>query len=67
MGRCNTGSENEPLASGQTQSQTLPAPRALLDLPFGYVLVSHGEPVHARADFEAALDREPWSRPSDSL
>jgi hypothetical protein len=25
------------------------------------VLVSHGEPVHRRADFEAALEREPWS------
>lgn len=44
----------------------LPALRALLDLPFEYVLVSHGEPVHDRADFEAALDREPWSRPSGS-
>lgn len=42
----------------------LPALRALLDLPFEYVLVSHGEPVHRRADFEAALDREPWSGPS---
>lgn len=42
----------------------LPALRALLDLPFEHILVSHGEPVHDRADFEAALDREPWSRPS---
>jgi hypothetical protein len=30
-------------------------------LPFEHVLVAHGEPVHARADFVAALDREPWS------
>ena len=30
-------------------------------LPFEHVLVSHGEPVHERADFEAALEREPWS------
>jgi hypothetical protein len=29
--------------------------------PFERVLVSHGEPVHARADFEAALARAPWS------
>ena len=29
--------------------------------PFGSVLVSHGEPVHTRAEFEAALDRAPWS------
>jgi hypothetical protein len=43
------------------EERTLPALRALLDLPFEHVLVSHGEPVHARADFEAALEREPWS------
>jgi len=41
--------------------RTLPAFRALLDLPFEHVIVSHGEPVHGRADFEAALEREPWS------
>jgi len=23
--------------------------------------VSHGEPVHSRSDFEAALERDPWS------
>jgi hypothetical protein len=39
----------------------LPALRALLELPFELVLVSHGEPVHDRAAFEAALEREPWS------
>ena len=43
------------------EERTLPALRALLALPFEHVLVSHGEPVHARADFEAALEREPWS------
>ena len=37
-----------------------PGPRALLELPFEHVLVSHGEPVHDRDDFVAALDREPW-------
>ncbi len=37
--------------------------RTMLDLPFEHVLVSHGEPVHTRADFEAALEREPWSSP----
>lgn len=41
--------------------RVLPALRALLDLPFEHVLVSHGEPVHTRADFEAALTRPPWS------
>ena len=44
--------------------RTLPALRALLDLPFELVLVSHGAPVHDRAEFEAALEREPWSRPA---
>jgi glyoxylase-like metal-dependent hydrolase (beta-lactamase superfamily II) len=42
------------------EARTLPALRALLDLPFERVLVSHGEPVHDRAAFEAALEREPW-------
>jgi hypothetical protein len=36
--------------------------RALLELPFEHVIVSHGEPVHDRAAFEAALEREPWSQ-----
>jgi hypothetical protein len=48
------------------ERRTIPALRALLDLPFEHVLVSHGEPVHSRADFEAALDREPWSREEDT-
>ncbi len=48
------------------QNRTLPALRALLELPFEHVLVSHGDPVHTRADFEAALEREPWSRPTGS-
>ena len=43
------------------EQRVLPALRALLDLPFEHVLVSHGEPIHTRADFEAALEREPWS------
>ncbi len=43
------------------EKRTLPALRAFLDLPFEHVLVSHGEPVHTRSDFEAALEREPWS------
>jgi glyoxylase-like metal-dependent hydrolase (beta-lactamase superfamily II) len=41
--------------------RVVPALRALLELPFERVLVSHGDPVHTRADFEAALEREPWS------
>jgi hypothetical protein len=47
-------------------NRTLPALRAMLDLPFEHVLVSHGEPVHTRADFEAALEREPWSIPDET-
>lgn len=43
------------------EERTLPALRALLDLGFEHVLVSHGEPVHTREDFAAALEREPWS------
>jgi hypothetical protein len=41
--------------------RVLPALRALLSLDFERVLVSHGSPVHSRADFESALQREPWS------
>jgi hypothetical protein len=43
------------------RERTLPAFRDLRGLPFERVLVSHGEPVHSREDFEAALEREPWS------
>jgi hypothetical protein len=44
------------------ERRTLPALRELLELPFEHVLVSHGEPVHDRAAFEAALERAPWSQ-----
>jgi hypothetical protein len=43
------------------EERTLPALRALLALDFEHVLVSHGEPVHDREAFVAALGREPWS------
>jgi len=43
------------------EQRTLPALRSLLALPFEHVLVAHGEPVHTRLDFVAALDRPPWS------
>jgi len=45
------------------ERHTKPALRAMLDLDFEWVLVSHGEPVHTRDDFIAALEREPWSAP----
>ncbi len=41
------------------EERALPALRAMLDLPFEVVVVSHGEPVHDRAAFEAALRRPP--------
>jgi glyoxylase-like metal-dependent hydrolase (beta-lactamase superfamily II) len=43
------------------RERALPALRALLDLPFRQVIVSHGEPVHARAAYERALDLPPWT------
>jgi glyoxylase-like metal-dependent hydrolase (beta-lactamase superfamily II) len=43
------------------EQAVLPALRAMLDLPFEHVIVSHGEPVHDRAAFERALDLSPWS------
>jgi glyoxylase-like metal-dependent hydrolase (beta-lactamase superfamily II) len=41
------------------EERVLPALRALLDLPFERVIVSHGEPVHDRAAFERALELPP--------
>ena len=43
------------------EKRVLSALRELLELPFEHVIVSHGEPVHDRAAFEQALEREPWS------
>jgi glyoxylase-like metal-dependent hydrolase (beta-lactamase superfamily II) len=34
--------------------------QALLELPFERVIISHGEPVHTRAEYERALERPPW-------
>ena len=44
------------------EKRELPALRAMLELPFERVIISHcdSEPVHNRADFEKALDRPPW-------
>ncbi|MGI8715685.1 MAG: hypothetical protein ACR2NR_21385 [Solirubrobacteraceae bacterium] len=41
--------------------RTLPALRALLELPFEHVVVSHGEPIHDRGAYERALQTAPWS------
>jgi len=43
------------------EERALPALRALLELPFEQVIVSHGEPVHDRAAYERALLFPPWS------
>ena len=43
------------------EERALPALRALLELPFERVIVSHGEPVHDRAAYERALELRPWS------
>ena len=43
------------------QERALPALRALLELPFEHVIVSHGEPVHDRAAFERALELPAWT------
>jgi glyoxylase-like metal-dependent hydrolase (beta-lactamase superfamily II) len=43
------------------EERALPALRALLELPFERVIVSHGEPVHTRAAFERALKLAPWT------
>ena len=42
------------------EERVLPALRAMLELPFEHVVVSHGEPVHDRAAFESALERPPF-------
>jgi hypothetical protein len=42
------------------EERVLPALRALLELPFEHVVISHGEPLHDRAAFERALELPPW-------
>ena len=42
------------------QERAVPDLRAMLDLPFERVIISHGEPVHGREAFERALDLPPW-------
>jgi glyoxylase-like metal-dependent hydrolase (beta-lactamase superfamily II) len=43
------------------ERRVLPALREMLELPFELVICSHGEPVHHRREFEAALSRAPYS------
>lgn len=39
--------------------RAVPALRDMLGLPFERVIISHGEPVHERDEFEQALERDP--------
>jgi glyoxylase-like metal-dependent hydrolase (beta-lactamase superfamily II) len=43
------------------EERVLPALRALLELPFEHVIVSHGDPLHDRPAFERALELPPWN------
>jgi glyoxylase-like metal-dependent hydrolase (beta-lactamase superfamily II) len=43
------------------EARALPALRALLELPFEHVIVSHGDPVHDRAAYERALALPRWT------
>jgi len=52
------GSELRIWSTPHTE-RALAALRALLELPFEHVIVSHGEPVHDRAAFERALELPP--------
>ena len=54
------GGELRVWASPSHKERALPALRALLDLPFERVIVSHGEPLHSRADYERALALPAW-------
>ena len=45
------------------EKRELPALRAMLELPFERVIVSHADadPVHTRSEFERALTLPPWT------
>jgi hypothetical protein len=45
------------------EEKVIPGLRTLLEYPFEHVIVSHGAPVHTRAEFERALERPPHSEP----
>jgi len=55
------GGELRVWATPWHEERALPALRALLELPFEHVIVSHGEPVHDRAAYERALTLSPWT------
>ena len=55
------GGELRVWATPWHEERALPALRALLELPFEHVIVSHGDPLHTRAAYERALELPPWS------
>jgi hypothetical protein len=54
------GGELRVWATPWHEERVLPALRALLDLQFERVIVSHGEPVHDRTAYERALELPAW-------
>jgi hypothetical protein len=54
------GGELRVWATPWHEERALPALRALLELPFEHVIVSHGAPVHDRAAYGRALELPPW-------
>jgi hypothetical protein len=59
-GMTGQGGELRVWATPWHEERVLPALRALLELPFQHVIVSHGEPVHDRAAYERSLELPPW-------
>jgi len=55
------GGELRVWATPWHEERALPALRALLELPFELVIVSHGDPVHSRAEYEHALALPAWA------
>ncbi|MGD2061402.1 MAG: MBL fold metallo-hydrolase [Acidimicrobiia bacterium] len=53
------GGELQVWATPWHEERSLPALQAMLDLPVERIIISHGEPVHDRAEFERALARAP--------
>ncbi len=54
------GGELQVWGSPWHEQAVLPALRAFLELPFEHIIISHGSPIHDRAEFERALERPPF-------
>lgn len=53
------GGQLQVWATPWHEERALPALRSMLDLPVERIIISHGEPVHDRDEFERALSRDP--------